>query len=103
MSTFRSRYILTHMRKVKFKEVLWFLRLRGWLRTQGTFGQHSFLLCLQNMPPRGQVVLFIFFFKIFFMWAIFKVFIKFVILFLLFSLLVFGPQGMWDLISMKRA
>ena len=44
-----------------------------------------------------------FFFKIFFsMWTIFKVFIDFVTALLLFYVLVFWPQGMWDLSSLTR-
>ena len=45
-----------------------------------------------------------FFFRIFFflMWTIFKVFIEFVTILLLFYVLVFWPQGMWDLSSPAR-
>ena len=38
-----------------------------------------------------------FFFKDYLMWTILKVFIKFVTTLLLFYVLVFWPQGMWDL------
>ena len=44
----------------------------------------------------------IFFLKIFLMWTIFKVFIEFIIILLLFYVLVFWPQGMWDLSSLTR-
>ena len=37
------------------------------------------------------------------MWTIFKVFIKFVTVLLLFYVLVFWPRGMWDLSSMTRS
>ena len=44
-----------------------------------------------------------FFFKIFFlMWTIFKVFIEFVTILLLFYVLVFWQRGMWDLSSPTR-
>ena len=36
------------------------------------------------------------------MWTIFKVFIEFVTILLLFYVLVFWPQGMWDLSSPTR-
>ena len=42
------------------------------------------------------------FFKIFFMWTIFKVFIEFVTILLLFHVLVFWPLGMWALSSPNR-
>ena len=38
----------------------------------------------------------------FFLWTIFKVFIEFVKLLFLFYVLVFWPQGMWDLSSPTR-
>ena len=38
----------------------------------------------------------LFFFKIFLMWAIFKVFIEFVMILPLFYILGFGAQSMWD-------
>ena len=38
----------------------------------------------------------------FFMWIIFKVFIEFITILLLFYVLVFWPQGMWDLSSLTR-
>ena len=47
-----------------------------------------------------------FFFKIFFfffMWTIFKVFIKFVTVLLLSYVLVFWPRSMWDVSSSTRA
>ena len=45
----------------------------------------------------------IFFQKIFFlMWTIFKVFMEFVTIWLLFSVLVFWPRGMWDLSCLTR-
>ena len=40
--------------------------------------------------------------SIFSMWTIFKVFIEFVIILLLFYVLVFWPRGMWDLSSLTR-
>ena len=45
-----------------------------------------------------------FFFKFFFllMWTIFKVFIEFVTILLLFYVLVFWLRGMWDLSSLTR-
>ena len=43
-----------------------------------------------------------FFFKIFWMGTIFKVFIEFVTVLLLFYVLVFWPRGMWDLSSLIR-
>ena len=39
------------------------------------------------------------FLRFFLMWTIFKVFIEFVTILLLFYVLVFWPQGMWDLSS----
>ena len=47
----------------------------------------------------------VFFLKDFFFlltWAIFKVFIEFVTILLLFYVLVFWPHGMWDLSSLTR-
>ena len=44
----------------------------------------------------------LFVFKIFLMWTIFKVFIEFVTILLLFYVLVFWSQGMWDLSSPTR-
>ena len=46
----------------------------------------------------------VFFLEFFFflMWTIFKVFIEFVTILLLFYVLVFWPQGMWDLSSPAR-
>ncbi|XP_067580823.1 tectonin beta-propeller repeat-containing protein 2 isoform X3 [Pseudorca crassidens] len=41
--------------------------------------------------------------QIFLMWTIFEVFIEFVTILLLFYVLVFWPQGMWDLRSLTRA
>ena len=38
----------------------------------------------------------------FFMWIIFKVFIEFITILLLFYVLVFWPQGMWDLSLLTR-
>ena len=43
-----------------------------------------------------------FFFKVFLMWTIFKVFIEFVTILLLFYVLVFWLQGTWDLSSLTR-
>ena len=43
-----------------------------------------------------------FFFKIFLIWTIFKVFIEFVTILLLFYVLIFWPRGMWDLSSPTR-
>ena len=37
------------------------------------------------------------------MWTIFKVFMEFVKIFLLFYILVFWSQGMWDLSSLTEA
>ena len=45
------------------------------------------------------LVLFFFFKNFFLMWTIFKVFIEFVTILLLFYVLVFWPRGMWDLSS----
>ena len=42
------------------------------------------------------------FLKIFFMWTIFKVFTEFITILRLFYILVFWPQGMWDLSSLTR-
>ena len=42
------------------------------------------------------------FLKIFLMWAIFKVLVEFVTILLLFYVLVFWPQAMWDLSSPTR-
>ena len=44
----------------------------------------------------------IFFLFFFLMWTIFKVFIEFVTTLLLFYVLAFCPQGMWDLSSLTR-
>ena len=53
--------------------------------------------------PEILPTLFVYFFKIFFLiWTIFKVFIKFVTILLLFYILVFWPLGMWDLSSPAR-
>ena len=79
------------------------MRLHDWLRTQDAFRQHSFQVVLtKHASSETGGFIYIIVFKIFLMWAIFKVFIKFVMLFLLYYVLVFWPQGMWDLISMKR-
>ena len=43
-----------------------------------------------------------FFLNICFMWTVFKVFIEFFIILLLFSVLVFWLQGMWYLSSLTR-
>ena len=43
-----------------------------------------------------------FFFKIFLMWTILKIFIEFVTILLLFCVLLFCAQGMWDLSSLMR-
>ena len=48
----------------------------------------------------GEALFLSFFFS--FMWTIFKVFIEFLTIFFLFSVLVFWPWGMWDLISLTR-
>ena len=42
------------------------------------------------------------FLRTFLMWAIFKVFIEFVTILLLFSVLAFWPRGTWDLSSSTR-
>ena len=53
--------------------------------------------------PRSYVaVYFICFLNIFFMWAIFKVFIELITIILLFYVLVFCPRGMRDLSSLTR-
>ena len=49
---------------------------------------------------RGVFLFFLRFF--FFMWIIFKVFIEFVTIFLLFDIFVFWPRGMWNLSSPTR-
>ena len=36
------------------------------------------------------------------MWTIFKVFVEFITILLLFHILFFGPRGMWDLSSQAR-
>ena len=56
----------------------------------------SYPLCHQRSPER-----FCFLFCVL-MWAIFKVFIEFVTILLLFCVLVFWPGGMWDLSSLLR-
>ena len=45
-------------------------------------------------PAQGWIEFFCFFF---FVWIILKVFIEFVTILLLFHVLVFWPEGMWDL------
>ena len=45
---------------------------------------------------------FVIFFKIFLMWTIFKVFIEYVTMLLLFYVLIFWPQSMWDFSSPAR-
>ena len=47
-------------------------------------------------------VCFFFFYFVFLMWTIFKVFIKFVTVLLLFHVLAFWPGGMWRLSSPIR-
>ena len=47
------------------------------------------------MPPGPLYVLFKK--KTFWMWSIFKAFIEFVTMLLLFSVVVLWPKGMWDL------
>ena len=54
------------------------------------------------LPERVCVQTSFFFLKIFMMWTIFKVFIEFVTILLLFYVLVFWPGGMWDLSSPTR-
>ena len=58
-------------------------------------------LCFQigNQQQGRKILLKIFFFL---MWTIFEVFIEFVTILLLFHVLVFWPQGMWDLSSLTR-
>ena len=51
---------------------------------------------LQGVGP-GMGFIFYIFLKIFLMWTIFKVFIEFVTMLLLFYVLVFWPGVMWDL------
>ena len=51
---------------------------------------------------RDSYVSSFFFLKIFWMWTIFKVLIEFVTILLLFYVLVFWLQGMWDLSSLTR-
>ena len=48
------------------------------------------------LTPTSNVIRLIFFFKIFLMWTIFKVFFDIVVTLLLFFVLVFWPWGMWD-------
>ena len=48
-----------------------------------------------------KTTLFFFFFKDYLMWTILKVFIKFVTTLLLFYVLVFWLQSMWDLSSTR--
>ena len=48
------------------------------------------------------IYVYVFFLNIFLMWTIFKVFIEFVTILLLFYVLVFWPRGMWDLSSLTR-
>ena len=50
---------------------------------------HLFFHHIKSLGP-------FFFFKIFFMWTIFKVFIEFVTILLLFYFVNFWPQAMWD-------
>ena len=64
-----------------------------------------FLIEVFNFLPSSfhdPLFYFILFLKIFLMWTIFKVFIEFVTVLLLFYVLVFWPQGMWDLSSPTR-
>ena len=53
---------------------------------------------------RSSCIYFIYLFLryFFWLWTIFKVFIEFVTVLLLFSVLVFWPRGMWDFSSPTR-
>ena len=60
---------------------------------------------IKDFPPWGHSTAstdFFFFLRFFLMWTIFKVFIEFVTILLLFYVLVFWPRGMWDLSSPTR-
>ena len=56
----------------------------------------------EKMTVGNELIDFSFFFFFFLMWAIFKDFIEFVTVLLLFHVLVFWPRGMWDLSSPTR-
>ena len=63
------------------------------------------LYCLSHQgrkPQYSKIYLIFHFLKIFLKWAIFKVFTEFITKLLLFSVLVFWPQGMWDLSSLTK-
>ena len=55
-----------------------------------------------TFPLLMAYIVFFFNFFFFLMWAIFKVFIEFVTILLLFYVLIFWPRGMWDLSSPTR-
>ena len=62
--------------------------------------------CSRGFPPNSlpaSSLSFFFFPRFFFMWTIFKFFIEFVTILLLFYILVFWPPGMWDLSFTTRS
>ena len=65
-----------------------------------TWSMYVVICCGSNrkLIPSFWLLLF-FFLRFFLMWTIFKVFIEFVTILLLFYVLVFWPRGMWDLSS----
>ena len=78
---------------------LWSLVL-NYMKIQVVFTNASHALeCSLIVDGQSTCQFFFFFLKIFFfflMWSIFKVFIEFVTVLLLFYVLVFWPRGMWD-------
>ena len=101
----RSLSFLLHMRKQKHRSSYYHLVMVG-LGSAYMLSDSKVLVI--PLPPStwARAFWFCFYFNIFFclflMWTIFKVFIEFVTILLLFHVLVFWPWGNWDLSSPTR-
>ena len=93
---------LLHMRKQKHRSSYYQLVMVG-LGSAYMLSDSKVLVI--PLPPStwARAFWFCFYFNIFYkMWTIFKVFIEFVTILLLFHVLVFWQQGVWDLSSPTR-
>ena len=64
--------------------------------------RHQWAVSLNSPLGENHLKTNVFFWVFFLAWTIFKVLIEFVAILLLFYVLVFWPQGMWDLSSPTR-